>query len=42
VFRKSNHRPRPDFFLDAFDLKKHVFINTRKQIGQKREGVSAS
>jgi len=42
VFKKLNHRPRHDFFLDAFDLKKHVFINARKQIGQKREGVSAS
>jgi len=42
VFKKLNHRPRHDFFLDAFDLKKHVFINTRKQTRQKMEGISAS
>ena len=30
-----------DFSLDAADLKKHVFINTRKQVRQKREGISA-
>ena len=42
VLRKPNHRLSLDFFRGAFDLKKHVFINARKQIGQKREGVSAS
>ena len=31
-----------DFSLDAADLKKHVFIYTRKQVRQKREGFSAS
>ena len=31
-----------DFSWGAADLKKHVFINARKQIGQKMEGVSAS
>ena len=42
VFRKSNHRTSHDFFWDAFDLKKHVFIDLRKQIRQKMEGISAS
>jgi len=42
VLRKSNHRLSLDFFQSAFDLKKYVFINARKQIGQKMEGVSAS
>ena len=42
VFRKSNHRTSRDFFWDASDLKKHVFIDLRKQIRQKMEGVSAS
>ena len=42
ALRKSNHRLSLDFFQSTFDLKKHVFINARKQIGQKREGVSAS
>ena len=42
VQRKPNHRLSLDFFQSAFDLKKHVFINARKQIGQKRESVSAS
>jgi len=42
VLRKSNHILSLDFFQSAFDLKKHVFINARKQIGQKREGVCAS
>jgi len=40
--RKSNHRLTLDFFQASFDLKKHVFSNVRKQIGQKMEGVSAS
>jgi hypothetical protein len=30
-----------DFSLDAAGLKKHVFINARKQVRQKREGISA-
>jgi len=42
VFRKPNHRSRHDFCLDALDLKKHVFIDTRKQTRQKMEGISAS
>jgi len=44
VLRKPNHRYRLslDFFRGAFDLKKHVFIDTRKQTRQKMEGVSAS
>jgi hypothetical protein len=42
VLRKPNHRLSLDFFQSAFDLKKHVFINARKQIGQKVEGISAS
>ena len=42
VQRKPNHRLSLDFFQSAFDLKKHVFINVRKQIRQKMEGVNAS
>jgi hypothetical protein len=42
VFIKTNHKFYHEFFLDAFDLKKHVFIIVRKQIRQKMEGVSAS
>ena len=42
VLRKPNHRLSLDFFRDAFDLKKHVFIYVRKQVRQKMEGVSAS
>jgi len=42
VFREPNHRLDLDFFWDAFDLKKHVFIYLRKQIRQKVEGISAS
>ncbi len=30
-----------DFFWSTVDLKKHVFINSRKQVRQKREGISA-
>ena len=41
VFRKPNYRTGHDFFWDAFDLKKYVFIDTRKQARQKMEGVSA-
>jgi len=39
---KPNHRLNHDFFRGVADLKKHVFINLRKQIRQKMEGVSAS
>ena len=42
VLKRQNHRLSLDFFRGIFDLKKHVFINARKQIGQKMEGVSAS
>jgi len=42
VFKKPNHRLNLDFLKGAADLKKHVFINLRKQIRQKMEGVSAS
>ncbi len=41
VLRKPNRQFYIDFFRDAFDLKKHVFINLRKQIGQKMEGIRA-
>jgi hypothetical protein len=30
-----------DFSWSTADLKKHVFIYTRKQIRQEREGISA-
>ena len=39
---KPNHELNLDFLKGAFDLKKHVFINARKQIGQKVEGIGAS
>ena len=42
VLRKPNHILSLDFFRGALDLKKHVFIDARKQIRQKMEGVSAS
>jgi len=42
VIRKPNHIKSCGFFWDAFDLKKHVFINLRKQIRQEVEGISAS
>ena len=42
VLRKLNHEISPDFFERTFDLKKYVFINLRKQIRQKVEGVRAS
>ena len=38
---RLNQISNVDFSLGAADLKKHVFIYTRKQIGQKREGVGA-
>ena len=42
VFRKPNHRLIRDFIWDAFDLKKNVFIDVRKQARQKMEGFCAS
>ena len=42
VPRKPNYRFNLDFVRGAADLKKHVFINLRKQIRQEVEGVSAS
>jgi len=42
VLIKPNHEFSLDFSTGTFDLKKHVFINARKQIGQKMEGLSAS
>jgi len=42
VLGKSNNRSGLYFFRGAADLKKHVFINPRKQTRQKMEGISAS
>ncbi len=42
VLIKLNHRLSLDLLKGAFDLKKHVFIDARKQIRQKTEGVCAS
>ena len=42
VPKKPNHRLCHDFFVGAADLKKHVFIDLRKQIRQEMEGISAS
>jgi len=42
VLRKQNHELSIDFFQGSFDLKKHVFINLRKQTRQKMEGFGAS
>jgi len=41
VFRKPNHRLNLGFSRGTADIKKHVSIYTRKQIRQKREGLSA-
>ena len=41
VLKRLNHRLNLGFFEDAADLKKYVFIDVRKQIGQKMEGISA-
>ena len=41
VLKKLNQRINLDFFQSAADLKKHVFINLRKQIRQEVEGLSA-
>ena len=42
VLKKINHEKAFGFLDSIFDLKKYVFINVRKQIRQKMEGVSAS
>ena len=42
VFKKLNQILNVDFLKGAVDLKKNVSIYTRKQIGQKMEGFSAS
>jgi len=42
VLKKLNHRKDIDFLDSSADLKKYVFINLRKQIRQKMEGVRAS
>jgi hypothetical protein len=42
VLKKLNLKKYFDFFESAADLKKYVFINLRKQVRQKMEGVSAS
>jgi len=42
VLRKLNQKLNVDFLRGAADLKKNVFINARKQIRQKMEGISAS
>jgi len=41
-FKKTNHIKVIDLLKSSADLKKYVFINLRKQIGQKMEGFSAS
>tara|TARA_B100001175_G_C19251866_1_gene515092 strand:- start:346 stop:483 length:138 start_codon:yes stop_codon:yes gene_type:complete len=42
AFKKLNHHCSFDFTDCAAELKKYVFIDLRKQIRQKVEGVSAS
>ena len=42
VFERLYHKSFMNFLSGAADLKKHVFINLRKQIRQKMEGISAS
>ena len=41
VLKGLNQMMKVDFSWGAADLKKHVFIDVRKQIGQKMEGISA-
>ena len=41
VLKGLNQILNVDFSRGAVDLKKHVFINSRKQVRQKREGISA-
>ena len=38
---KPDHRLNLDFLRGTADLKKHVFIDLRKQIRQEMEGISA-
>jgi hypothetical protein len=40
--KKLNHKKVFGFLESNADLKKYVFINLRKQIRQKMEGISAS
>ena len=42
VLKELNHRKSIDFLESDADLKKYVFINLRKQIRQKMEGIRAS
>ena len=42
VLNKLNLKKYIDYLEGTFDLKKYVFINARKQIRQKMEGISAS
>ena len=41
VLKGLNQILNVDFPWSAVDLKKHVFINSRKQVRQKGEGISA-
>ena len=41
VLKGYNQVSKADFSWGAAVLKKHVSINTRKQVRQKREGISA-
>ena len=41
VLKGLNQILNVDVSWSAVDLKKHVFINLRKQVRQKREGISA-
>ena len=42
VLKRLNHELNLGFQRGAADLKEHVFIDLRKQIRQKMEGISAS
>jgi hypothetical protein len=42
MLKKLNLKKSFDFFEGVADLKKYVFIDLRKQIRQKMEGISAS
>ena len=42
VLKKLNLNNSFDLLDGAADLKKYVFINLRKQVRQKMEGISAS
>jgi len=41
VLKGLSHILNADFSWGAADLKKHVSIYSRKQVRQKREGISA-